>query len=163
MYVAAQAVATEFSATTDIPDANVTGGANTNAAHGSGLGVSVSSYEVRYRIRDGQFITDMGKSPQWQASRKMDSYLNKDYNATATADANRITISNINLLTTTPNTTTPNPPVNEAAWIVSINGVIDTNAGQAAVTRTGKVTKVVYYRNGYKVTIENNNATVARY
>lgn len=157
VYVAAQAVATELSATTDIPDANVSKGANSNQPHGSGLGVSISSYEVQLRNINGQD----NLSPQFKASRQMYSYLSKDYGMRTEKDPNRIRISDINLQAISSNT----PDTGQAAWIVSINGVTDTDIGIDPVnkTRTGKVTKVVYYRNGYKVTIEDNNATVDRY
>lgn len=59
-----------------------------------------------------------------------------------------------------------NPSGAEAAWLVTV-GLITNSHYQGGnlteMTRTGKVTKIVYKRNGYCVTIENGNATVERY
>lgn len=149
VYVAAQAVATEYIATTDITDANVLDGttsAQGNRSWGSGLGVSVSSYEVQFRKNSTNI------SPQVKASKLMYSYVSQDIPA----------ISNIQPLSSS-GFSVPKPVNNQAAWIVTIGEASDTYIGSNTPTRTGKVTKVVYYRNGYQVTIEGNNAIVAKY
>lgn len=174
VYVAAQAVATEYNATTDIMDGNVPGNnskepitidptAHGNQTHATGLGASLSSWEVSSRMQSSTKSGEMYDSPQWRATRQMDSYLNKDY-TTTTSDKTKNMISSLNLLTGNPNGYTPkNVVLGQAAWIVTIGDSPDTYSGNSTSTRTGKVTKVVYYKNGYKVTIEGDNASVERY
>lgn len=151
VYVAAQSVATEYIATTNIMDGNVAGGtpsANGNASWGTGLGVSLSSYEVQFRHAQGSPNT----TPQGKASGQMYAYISNDL----------LPISNINLLTATPN---PNarPNGKDAAWSVTVGDTPDTYNGNAAATRTGKVTKVVYLKDGFRVTITGNNATAEKW
>jgi type IV pilus assembly protein PilA len=157
VYVAAQAVATEYIATTDITDGNVATNAPTahgNQKWGTGLAVSLSSYEVKYR--HDHFTSPSAveySSPQINASREMYRYLSKDTDISE--------ISNINLLTNTKAV----PTGNAAAWSVTI-GEGDDNyegTGSNGQTRTGKVKKIVYLRNGYRVTIENEMTTVEKY
>lgn len=152
VYVAAQAVATEYIATTDITDGNIsTDGANKH--WGSGLAVSVSSYEVLYRKNN--FLVPGGSTeyntPQVNASRQMYRYISKDITS----------ISNINLLTNAQAT----PSNKDAAWMVTIGEGDDNYAGTGSngKTRTGKVTKVIYLRDGYRVTIEGNNTIAERW
>jgi type IV pilus assembly protein PilA len=152
VYVAAQAVATEYIAKTDIMDGNIsTDGANKH--WGSGLAVSVSSYEVLYRKNN--FLIAGGSTeyntPQVNASRQMYRYISND----------RTSISNINLLTNAKAT----PSGKDAAWIVTIGEGDDNYAGTGSngKTRTGKVTKVIYLRDGYRVTITDDNTTVEKW
>ena len=79
VYVAAQAIATEYIATTDIMDGNIATGqtaAHGNQSWGTGLAVSVSSYEVKYR--QDHASSNPSKSPQLQASYQMYRYISND-------------------------------------------------------------------------------------
>lgn len=155
VYVAAQAVATEYSGTTNLMDGNNPSTDTTvnGDAHSNGIAVSISSFEVQYRHI--HFSTPekylKGHEPQMRASNQMYQYLSPDI----------LSISSIDLLRN------PNhrPKGQEAAWIVTVGPGTDSIIGEGSNKdqRTAKVTKVVYYRNGYQVTIEGNNATVEKY
>jgi len=155
VYVAAQAIATEHIATTDIMDGNIKTGqtaAHGNQSWGTGLAVSVSSYEVKYRHdHTTGWTKDEPSSPQFHASYEMYRYISNDL----------LPISDINLLTN-PNAT---PNGHDAAWIIIIGDGTDSHDGVdiSQATRTGKVTKVIYKRNGYQVTIAGNDTTVSKY
>lgn len=155
VYVAAQAVTTEYSGTTNLMDGNNPSlGTTVNGdAHSNGIGVSISSFEVQHRHQyyptPDKYLP--GHEPQMNASNQMYRYVSPDIPS----------ISPINLL----NDSTLRPTGQQAAWIVTV-GVGDDNVngkGATGTQRTGKVTKVVYYRNGYQVTIEGNNASVEKY
>ncbi|OFV70167.1 prepilin-type N-terminal cleavage/methylation domain-containing protein [Acetobacterium wieringae] len=158
VYVAAQAVATEYITTTDITDTNVVTGAASahgNSSWGTGLAVSVSSFEVQYR--QTHFLTSQSpeyNTPQINASHQMYAFISKDLPIANISSIQPLSSSGFSV---------PKPTNNQAAWIVTVGGVSDTYRGNSDSTRTGKITKVVYFRNGYKVTIEGNNSTVERY
>ncbi|AWW27157.1 prepilin-type N-terminal cleavage/methylation domain-containing protein [Acetobacterium carbinolicum] len=132
VYVAAQAVATEFSGITDLTDSE----SNQWFGLSNCLGSTKISYRSKYK--PDHFDYD---SPRVQASLKMFSYLRSD-----------LEISDLDLMTK-PQAT---PENQEAAWTVTVG--VDPADG-----KTGKVNKVVYLKNGYRVTIENNNTSVAKW
>lgn len=76
VYVAAQAVATEYSGTTDMTD-----GSNTSKVGdpwSNGLAVSLSSGEVQYRYKTFHPGDDLYRTPQVKASHQMYRYLSAD-------------------------------------------------------------------------------------
>lgn len=136
VYVAAQATATEFSGTTVMDD--------TATGEWEGLSNSLSSTRLYSRH---QSWSDPSK-PEYnllrvQASRKMYDYIGPDLSAN---------ISSVNLLTSP----SAKPAGDDAAWTVTVGT-------DASNPKTGKVTKVVYLRSGYRVTLEGNSATVAKW
>lgn len=152
VYVAAQAVATEYIATTNITDGN-NGSLGDGAKHASGLGASLGSFEVQYR--HARWNTDKVDKPsqaaQWNVSEQMYKYVAADLEPIY--DKNTFRYSKESL------------PKNDAVvWYVTVGDFDDTvnGDGLSGSSRTGKVTKVVYIRNGYKVTIAGNNATVEK-
>lgn len=156
VYVAAQAVATEYSGTTDMTD-----GSNTSKvgdAWSNGLAVSISSGEVQYRYKNFTAGNSLNDTPQIRASHQMYQYLSADLPCLKTGETS---ISQINLLKY-PNAT---PIGHRAAWIVTVGPGTDNinGTGTNDTQRTGRVTKVVYLRDGYRVTIEGSNASVEKY
>ncbi|MEA4807046.1 prepilin-type N-terminal cleavage/methylation domain-containing protein [Acetobacterium wieringae] len=142
VYVAAQAVATEYSATTELSDGAPTSG---DLVEWEGLSNSLSSYTIQER-RQWKPGSDQYELSRVRASRQMDNYLGTD-----------ITISKFNVIkskTTTPTKTEVIP--GQSAWRVTVG--LDESTG-----KTAKVTKVVYFKNGYRITIEKNNALVEKY
>lgn len=128
--------------------------------HSNGLAVSISSFEVQYRHKtyptpDKYLI---GHEPQMRASNQMYQYLSADL---PFINNNDTSISRINLL----KNKDAKPIGHRAAWIVTIGPSTDANDGKGgnAKERTGRVTKVVYLRDGYQVTITGNNASVDKY
>lgn len=127
VYVAAQAVASEYSAITTITD------------NGSGIweGLSNSLGSSRILVRSKYPSDHWGiNTPRVQVSLKMLSYLSSDLNISE-----------------------PNPNImgpDDAAWTVTVKA-------DPSNTKTAKVTKVVYLKNGYRVTIENNNTRVEKW
>ncbi|UYO63060.1 prepilin-type N-terminal cleavage/methylation domain-containing protein [Acetobacterium wieringae] len=154
VYVAAQAVATEYIATTNIMDGNDRS-LGDSVLHSSGLGASLGSYEVWYR--HDKWNTDTSDKPkqiaQWNVSEQMYKYVAAD-------------LAPLYHVKNTSKDYTIKPPKgsNEVVWHVTVGeGDSPIADGPSRYTRTGKVTKVVYYRNGYKVTIAGNDATVEKY
>jgi type IV pilus assembly protein PilA len=156
VYVAAQAVTTEYSGITEMMDGNSDHAPGD--AHSNGIAVSISSFEVQYRIREFTASDTFDSNgfrwydtPYVKASHQMYRYVSPDIPL----------ISDINLL----NDSNARPSNEDAAWIVTIGQGDDsiTGEGTTGATRTGKVTKVIYYKNGYAVTIEDNNASVETY
>lgn len=142
VYVAAQAVATEYSATTELSDGAPTSG---GLVEWEGLSNSLSSFTIQDRRKWPPGSAEY-KLSRVKASRQMDNYLGTD-----------IIISNFNIIkntTTTPTKTEVIP--GQSAWRVTVG--LDKSDG-----KTAKVTKVVYFKNGYRITIEKNNATVEKY
>lgn len=153
VYVAAQSVATEYIATTNITDGNNTS-LGTGNEHGSGLGASLGSFEVQYR--HNRWTSDpirAQQNAQWNASEQMYKYVAGDLKPIY--DQNTFRYSDVAL---------PNNGNNAVVWYVTVGDSDDTVKGDglSGSSRTGKVTKVVYIRNGYKVTIAGNNATVEK-
>lgn len=154
VYVAAQTVASEYSGTTTFYDGEGVSGAPATMNDGDpnsiwyGLTNSLSSTRVRSRYDAWKDKTD---KPQYnysrvKISRQMYNYLSKD-----------IKISSFNLIEGEgKNNVTPALTMGESAWRVTV-GAAD------AAGKTGKVTKVVYFKNNYRITIEGNNATVEKY
>lgn len=141
VYVAAQAVATEYSATTELSDGAPASGA---LMTWEGLSNSLTSIRLYTRNRDW---SDSSKSEyhlsRVRASRQMYNYLGTD-----------IKLSSFDVINN--KTTTPSLNADESAWRITVG--LDEATG-----KTGKVTKVVYFKNGYRTTIEGNNATVEKY
>lgn len=79
--------------------------------------------------------------PRVQVSLKMLAYLSPD-----------IKISSADLIANA----NAKPTGDEAAWTVTVGA-------DPANLKTGKVTKVVYLKNGYQVTIEDDNASVSKW
>lgn len=161
VYVAAQATVTEYSGTTNMTDGNNTQGIGGRDIWSNGLGVSVSSGEVQYRHAHytDSTLYPPNNSSQIECSHQMYRYLSADLPFVSESDTS---ISLINLLLYPDD----KPTGHRAAWIITvgpgpdrINGIGNNNA----LTRTDKVTKLVYLRDGYKVTIEGDNTTVERY
>jgi len=174
VYVAAQAVTTEYSGITNLMDGNnpqIGDGSVNGNAHSNGIAVSISSFEVQYRHRNyptpDKYLK--GHEPQMKASNQMYQYLSadlpvpnqKDVPVPTNKDQDTTSISKINLL----KNPTHKPWGHRAAWIVTVGLDTDANDGEGdnGKSRTGKVTKVVYLRDGYQVTIVGNNATIERY
>lgn len=161
VYVAAQATVTEYSGTTNMTDGNNNQGVGGRDAWSNGLGVSVSSGEVQYRhlhYKDTNQYPE-NNTAQIECSHQMYRYLSADLPFVSTSDTS---ISLINLLLH-PN---DKPTGHRAAWIVTVGpgpDKINGNGNSNALTRTGKVTKVVYLRDGYQVTIEGDNVTIEKY
>ncbi|MEA4807044.1 prepilin-type N-terminal cleavage/methylation domain-containing protein [Acetobacterium wieringae] len=160
VYVAAQATVTEYSGTTNMTDGNNNKGIGGRDKWSNGLGVSVSSGEVQYRH---EHYTDStlyppNNSSQIECSHQMYRYLSADLPFVTRSDTS---ISLINLLLHPDDL----PTGHRAAWIVTVGPGPDKidGTGSNALTRTGKVTKLVYLRDGYKVTIEGENTIVEKY
>lgn len=140
VYVAAQAVATEYSGTTEINDGAPDGSLNI----WEGLSNSLSSTRLFTRNRDWSIPgTPEYNLSRVRASRQMYNYLGTD-----------IKISGVDIIGD--KTLAPNVATGESAWRVTVG--LDEKTG-----KTGKVTKIVYFKNGYRVTIEGNNTTVDKY
>lgn len=120
VYVAAQATATEFGATTELIDAD--------------LSTALSSEAVSGQTAQG--ATDAAK-----ASYQMNKYLSND-----------LTISTAVI-------TAAQAPAKSAAWAVTVQD----NANPVVDLSSGKVKSLIFVKNGYQVTIEGGNATVAKW
>lgn len=144
VYVAAQAVATEYSGQLQMTDSDPYEWYGlTNC-----LGSTKIAVRKDYKPNDPNTSAVIRRdyyTPRVQSSLQMYRYLDKD-----------IKISKLDLTKPNPNITSL--PAGESAWTVTA-GTDSTKYD----TKTAKVTKVVYYKNGYKVTIEGNNATVEKY
>ena len=144
VYVAAQAVATEYSATAGLTDGVQTGGLQLY----DGLSNSLSSTRLYSRQHDWNTpSSDPNHQYNWprvRASRQMYNYLGTD-----------ITISSVDVINES--VTAPTLDTGASAWRVTV-GLSDDSNG-----KTAKVTKVVYFKNHYRITIEGNNVTVEKY
>lgn len=162
VYVAAQAVATEYSGTTAMTDGNNISGVGD--AHSNGIAASISSFEVQYRYLNFKATDKVDANgfrwydtPYVKASHQMYQYLSADLPIKSYTDSS---ISRINLLNTVDGSADLTPYGHRAAWVVTVG---DSGGTTDSASRTSKVTKVVYLRDGYRVTIEGNNATVEKY
>lgn len=135
VYVAAQAAATEFSGITYLTDSE--------NYEWYGLSNCLGSRKI-YQRKDYLPTHDDYNDARVQASLRMFNYLSPD-----------IIISSIDV-----SSSTVLKPVNletgASAWRVTVG--TDPSNG-----KTGKVNKIVYFKNGYRITIESNNATVEKY
>lgn len=142
VYVAAQVVATEYSATTELSDGAPTSG---DLVTWEGLSNSLTSIRLYTRNRDWSDPKDEEYHySRVRASRQMYNYLGND-----------IKISSFDVIKNK-NNITPPLTAGESAWRVVVG--LDESTG-----KTGKVSKVVYFKNNYRITIEGNNATVEKY
>lgn len=149
VYVAAQAVATEYSGTSTFYDGEGVSGApatmNDGGANSIWYGLTNSLGSTRVYSRHVEWSTKPDRKEynysRVKISRQMYNLLSQD-----------IKISSINLISDK----NAKPAKDESAWTVTIG--TDSVTGQ-----TGRVTKVVYLKNGYRITIEGNNATVEKY
>lgn len=124
VYVAAQATATEMSATGKLTDEQLTDNLNSKAVVGvtaqpATFGVGTASYQMR-------------------------KYLE-------TALGGDMTISSV-AVTSDPTVTSLG--ADDSAWTVTV--------GADNTEKTGKVKTLVYYKNGYKVTISEGNSAVSK-
>lgn len=145
VYVAAQAVATEYSGQIQMTDSDPDEWCGLTNCLGSTKIAIRKDYDPTNNAPENAVIKRDYYMPRVQASLQMYRYLDKD-----------IKISKLDL-------TKANPNINslaagESAWTVTAG--TDPNKYD---TKTAKVTKVVYYKNGYRITIEGNNATVEKY
>lgn len=144
VYVAAQAVATEYSGQIQMTDSDPDEWYGLTNCLGSTKIAIRKDYDPNDPKTDAVIKRDY-YMPRVQSSLQMYRYLDKD-----------IKISKLDL-------TKAKPDINslaagESAWTVTA-GTDPTKYD----TKTAKVTKVVYYKNGYRITIEGNNATVEKY
>lgn len=159
VYVAAQAVATEYSGTTDMTDGSNDTGTGGGDPWSNGLAVSLSSGEVQYRYKTFHPGDKLYGTAQVNASHQMYRYLSADL-PWLNDVYDQKSISQINLFKY-PDAT---PAGHRAAWRVTVGPGDDNIDGTGANKdqRTARVTKVVYLRDGYQVTIEGNNASVVK-
>lgn len=104
------------------------------------LGTALGSNAVRLAgTAPGTASTD-----NYRASNQMFKYIGTDLTIYAGAPATNIAALQSGTV---------------SAWTV----IVGTNSGTAATGKTAKVTSVVYYKNGYQVTITNGNASVVKF
>lgn len=145
VYVAAQAVATEYSGQLQMTDSDTDEWCGLTNCLGSTKIATRRDYDPNDNAPENAVIKRDYYMPRVQASLQMYRYLEKD-----------ILISKLDVMN--PKTSITKLPAGESAWTVTV-GTDPTKQD----TKTAKVTKVVYYKNHYKVTIEGNNATVEKY
>lgn len=145
VYVAAQAVATEYSGQLQMTDSDPYEWYGLTNCLGSTKIATRRDYDPNDTSPKNYTIRKDYYTPRVQSSLQMYSYLGKD-----------ITISKLDLMDS--KTKITDLPAGESAWTVTA-GTDPTKYD----TKTAKVTKVVYYKNHYKVTIEDNNATVEKF
>lgn len=145
VYVAAQAVATEYSGQLQMTDSATDEWYGLTNCLGSTKIAIRSGYDPNDNDPKNAVIKRDYYMPRVQASLQMFRYLEKD-----------IKISKLDLTKPNPNITSL--PAGESAWTVTAGTDPDNHDA-----KTAKVTKVVYYKNGYRITIEGNNATVEKY
>lgn len=126
VYVAAQATATEMSASGTLDDGDLTDALNSKAvslvtAQPATFGAGTASYQMR-------------------------KYLE-------TALGGDLTISTVAV---TADPTVATLGATDSAWTVTVD------IGTTSTAKTGKVKTLVYYKNGYKVTISGGNSTVSK-
>lgn len=126
VYVAAQSTATEYGATTDLTDGQLTTALGSTAVKANESAPTVvSPATTAYN--------------QNLASYQMSNYIGTDLN-----------------IVDTPADDTAGKAISatDSAWSVTVGATTATDA------KTAKVGTLVYYKNGYKVTINNGNASV---
>ncbi|TYC87572.1 type II secretion system protein [Acetobacterium wieringae] len=119
----------------------IAGNNGTNDITDGGLSTAMGSVEV---IK----VKTLGATPSKAeiASHQMYKYLE-------TTQGGDLTISTAAI-------TAAASPTGSAAWTVTIG---DPKDSTTQAEKTGKVTKLVYVRNGYQVTIEGGNSTVQKW
>lgn len=143
VYVAAQAVATEYSGLLQMTDSDPYEWYGLTNCLGSTKIAIRKDYKPNDPTTDPVIKRDY-YTPRVQSSLQMYRYLGNDIKISKLDPKNSNNISKL--------------PAGESAWTVTA-GTDPTRYD----TKTAKVTKVVYYKNHYKVTIEGNNATVEKY
>ncbi|WP_051355586.1 type II secretion system protein [Acetobacterium malicum] len=120
---------------------------------------AATEFNATFKLTDAELSSDLsspkvgvqttaGTTGHTKASYQMYKYLSEK-------EGGDFTISTAAVPTTVPKTGSPS---SEAAWTVLVQEDLATVANLS----TGKVLKVEYVRDGYKVTIESGNATVEK-
>lgn len=143
VYVAAQAVATEYSGLLQMTDSDDYQWYGLTNCLGSTKIATRRDYDLNDPTTSDVIKKDY-YTPRVQSSLQMYRYLGNDIKI---SKLDPKISNNITKL-----------PAGESAWTVAVG--TDPNNHD---TKTAKVTKVVYYKNHYKVTIEDNNVTVEKY
>ncbi|OFV70166.1 prepilin-type N-terminal cleavage/methylation domain-containing protein [Acetobacterium wieringae] len=143
VYVAAQAVATEYSGLLQMTDSDPYEWYGLTNCLGSTKIATRRDYDLKDPKTDPVIIRDY-YTPRVQSSLQMYRYLGNDITISKLDPMNAANITKLS--------------AGESAWTVTVGTDPDRHD-----TKTAKVTKVVYYKNHYKVTIEENSATVEKY
>jgi type IV pilus assembly protein PilA len=147
VYVAAQAVATEFNAVDGMTDGGSDSGKSADGKSNQdwyGLSTSLSSTKIAKRMTYTETTPYVGAldEDRVRASYRMLAYLDAD-----------IKISSIDLIADK----SKRPDEGEAAWIITVG------AGGTSLEGTGKVTSVTYYKDGYQVVISDESTQVSKW
>ncbi|WKY43841.1 prepilin-type N-terminal cleavage/methylation domain-containing protein [Eubacteriaceae bacterium ES2] len=147
VYVAAQAVATEFNAVDGMTDGGSDSGKSSTGTSNQdwyGLSTSLSSTKIARRMtytEETPYVGAMNED-RVRASYRMLAYLDED-----------IEISDVDLIADQ----SKRPDEGEAAWIITVG------AGGSSLDGTGKVTAVTYYKDGYQVVISDESTQVSKW
>lgn len=147
VYVAAQAVAIEFNAVDGMTDGGSDSGMSSTGTSNQdwyGLSTSLSSTKIARRMTYTETTPYVGamNEDRVRASYRMLAYLDED-----------IKISDIDLIADK----SKRPDDGEAAWIITVG------AGGSSLDGTGKVTSVIYYKDGYQIVISDESTQVSQW